>query len=322
MPKNYHFIVSENNTHQRLDLYLSRQTDLNLSRSRIQELIKQDEVKVNRKTVKANYSVRIHDQVDLILPDPVPLTVQAEEIPLEIVFEDEHLLVLNKPPGLVVHPGAGNREHTLVNALLAHCRNLSGIGGVLRPGIVHRLDKDTSGLMIVAKNDDAHQELTRLLAARKICRQYLAIVAGNFTRSGGTIDIPIGRHVHQRQKMSTKTGHGKEAVTHYTVREQFRATSLLLVKLDTGRTHQIRVHLSHIGHPVLGDMAYGRWGKLSLYAENKTKHEIALTRQMLHAAKLDFLHPIDGRPLSFEAPLPEDMRQLLEALRIDVCKER
>ncbi len=322
MGKNYHFLVSDDDAKQRLDQYLSQQPDLRLSRSRVQDLIKQGHVKVNQQAVKAKYSLKCGDEISIFVPGPVALDIQAEAIPLDIVYEDESLLVINKPAGMVVHPGAGNYEHTLVNALLAHCKDLSGIGGVQRPGIVHRLDKDTSGLLIVAKNDAAHQGLTRQLSRREVSRQYYAIVGGTFTYSSGTVDLPIGRHVTHRQKMSVDTRQGKPAVTHYQVEERFNNSTLLLVKLDTGRTHQIRVHMAHLRHPILGDRTYGRWSKISVKDKTGTRREINVFRQALHAAKLSFIHPESNRELYFEAPVPQDMRQLLEALRVDLCQRR
>lgn len=318
MLKEYNIVITEDEEKQRLDYFLSQKEELGLSRSRIQELIREGHIKVDRQAVKAKYLVKAGEEIILSIPDPVPLEVQAEDIPLNVVYEDESLLVINKPAGLVVHPGAGNVKHTLVNALLAHCTNLSGIGGVLRPGIVHRLDKDTSGLLIVAKNDAAHQELTRQLAERKISRQYLAIVGGNFTHTSGTVDLPIGRHPVHRQKMSTDARQSKTAVTHYQVLEQFDNCSLLLVKLDTGRTHQIRVHMAHFKHPVLGDKTYGHWSRISLKDESGRRQEIVVPRQMLHAAKLTFTHPETGQEMRFEAPLPQDMQKILTKLRVGV----
>lgn len=321
MSSNYHFLVSELEAKQRLDQFLSQQPEPGLSRARIQALIRQGQVTVNQQVFKkARHLLKAGDEISLSLPAPTPLKLQAEAIPLDIVYEDENLVVVNKPPGLVVHPAAGNRAHTLVNALLAHCQNLSGIGGVLRPGIVHRLDKNTSGLLIAAKNDLAHQKLSEQLAQRKIKRQYLALSAGTFTKPCGTIDLPIGRHHTQRQKMSAHTRQGKPAVTHYQVLEQFRSSSLLQITLDTGRTHQIRVHMAHIRHPVLGDKTYGRWGKISLKDDKGKRQEITIPRQALHAAKLAFVHPLEGQELRFEAPLPEDMQDLLNKLRVDSCQ--
>ncbi len=318
MSENYHFLVTETEANQRLDYFLSRQPGLGLSRSRIQGLIKEGQVRVNQQQLKSRYLLKTADEIDLSIPAPVPLQLQAEDIPLDIVYEDEGLLVVNKAPGLVVHPGAGNPGHTLVNALLAHCKNLSGIGGVQRPGIVHRLDKDTSGLLVVAKNDLVHQGLSRQMAQRKVSRQYLAIAGGTFTHTGGAIELPIGRHASHRQKMAADPRRGRPALTHYQVQEQFKHSSLLLLKLDTGRTHQIRVHLAHIRHPVLGDRTYGRWTKISLKDGGGERQEISIPRQMLHAAKLSFTHPASGRDLSFETPLPGDMQELLAALRVDL----
>jgi 23S rRNA pseudouridine1911/1915/1917 synthase len=237
----------------------------------------------------------------LTVPPVQEIATEAEEIPLEILFEDDDLLVLNKPAGLVVHPGAGNPTHTLVNALLHHCTNLSGIGGQQRPGIVHRLDKQTSGCLVVAKNDDAHRHLSRQFAEREVKKNYLALVAGTLKRPRGTIDVAIGRHPVQRKKMAVRLTKGRSAKTDYRVVESGGGVSLVECAIHSGRTHQIRVHLHHIGHPVIGDLLYGKKG-------------VSATRQMLHAWKLGFTHPRTNERLFFEAPMPADFRAALKSL--------
>ena len=243
-------------------------------------------------------TVHAGDVVRLTEPPLREIEAQAEEIPLQILFEDDDLLVLNKPAGLVVHPGAGNQTHTLVNALLHHCANLSGIGGKQRPGIVHRLDKETSGCLVVAKNDAAHQHLSRQFAEREVKKIYLALVAGTLKRPRGTIDAAIGRHPVQRKKMAVHPTKGRIARTDYRVLQAGGGVSLVECAIHSGRTHQIRVHLHHIGHPVIGDSLYGK--------------KVAAPRQMLHAWKLGFTHPRTNERLFFEAPVPEDFRRLQE----------
>ena len=287
----------------RLDLYLAEKTS-ELSRSRVQKLIEENLVLVNGKPCRdKNYRLQSGDQIGVTIPEPVKSRVEPEEIRLDIVFEDNDLLVINKPRGMVVHPAPGHAQGTLVNALLSHCRDLSGIGGVLRPGIVHRLDKDTSGLLIVAKNDFTHRSLSAQLKARKLHREYIALVFGHIKPEIGRIEAPIGRHPRHRKKMAVISG-GRAAVTRYRVIKYFKYYSLLKLKLETGRTHQIRVHLAHLGYPVVGDPTYtkGKTGDLP--------PELA-GPQALHARRISFTHPRSGEDLEFSAPLPEVFKKTL-----------
>ena len=263
------------------------------SRARIQDLIKAGHVTLNGAFAKASARVRTGDAVILNEPPPVPTKTAAEDIALEVLFEDDDLIVINKSAGLVVHPAAGNWSGTLVNALLHHCRSLSGIGGEQRPGIVHRLDKETSGCLVAAKNDLAHQALVRQFAGREVTKIYLALVAGKFARQSGVVETAIGRHPVQRKKMAVLLeGRGRVAKTSYRVLLALSAGTLVECTLHTGRTHQIRVHLKHLGHPVLGDDLYGR--------------RAGFARQMLHAWRLGFSHPRSGERLNFESPIPPD----------------
>jgi len=277
----------------RLDRYLAAALP-EFSRSRLQALIRSSDVQLEGKTVRTRETVQPGNVVRLTIPPSQEVEAQPEEIPLQILFEDDDLLILNKPAGLVIHPGAGNPSHTLVNALLHHCPNLSGIGGKQRPGIVHRLDKETSGCLVVAKNDTAHRELARQFAGREMTKIYLALVTGSLKRSHGTIEAPIGRHPVHRKKMRVDSRRGREARTDYRVLQSLGTVSLVECVLHSGRTHQIRVHLHHLGHPVIGD---------SLYSG-----ESGAPRQMLHAWKLGFTHPRTKEPMLFEAPIPEDFK--------------
>ena len=290
---------------QRLDKALAGLAGL--SRARLQALMEQGHLAQNGKIVSdASRKVKEGEIFHLHVPPPEPAEPEAQHIELDIVFEDKDVLVINKPPGLVVHPAPGNRDMTLVNALLAHCGDsLSGIGGVARPGIVHRLDKDTSGLIVVAKNDMAHQKLSAQFADRSLSRTYQALVHGVPEARAGIIDAPIGRHARDRKKMAV-TAKGRAARTHYRVLENFGGAALVECKLETGRTHQIRVHMAHIKHPVIGDPVYGK---------NRAKY--SFTRQALHAAEIRFIHPRSGKIRAFAAPLPKDMRALLKKLRAE-----
>ncbi|MBA3881372.1 MAG: RluA family pseudouridine synthase [Chthoniobacterales bacterium] len=283
----------------RLDRFLALELG-DLSRSRLQTLIADGFVTLNTGRPRARDVVRTGDVVQLEFPQVEKIEALAEEIPLAVLFEDEDLLVLDKPAGMVVHPGAGNREHTLVNALLSHCTTLSGIGGKERPGIVHRLDKETSGCLVVAKNDNAHRELSRQFAARTLKKIYLALVAGRLKTNSGVIDAPIERHPIHRQRMSVaRSSRGRSAKTEYRVLRSGSEISLVECKLHSGRTHQIRVHLHHLGHPIVGDKLYApRLGK-------------DFHRQMLHAWKLGFTHPRTAELMEFEAPLPPDFNAAL-----------
>ncbi len=290
----------------RLDKVLHSNSHLaEMSRSRIQKLIKDGYIQVNDHTVKLSYKVHDKDHISVTIPSPKKLLLKPQELPLGILFEDEHLIVINKDPGIVVHPAAGNMEGTLVQGLLHHCQDLSGIGGVMRPGIIHRLDKDTSGVLVVAKTDLAHQNLVEQFKKRQVRKIYLAIVAGCPAQHSGTITTSIGRHPVHRKKMSVLERGGRSAVTEYEVIETFVKASLLRVVIKTGRTHQIRVHMAHIGCPVLGDQIYG--GK-------KAQME-GVKRQCLHASQLTIAHPLTTEILQFDAPLPADMKSLLDGFR-------
>lgn len=308
-------IVVQEDSAQRLDSYLAERLDL--SRSRIEQLIGAGQVKVNGVTPRKRDVPRGGDVIVVELPPPEPSHVLPEAIPLEIVFEDEDLAVVNKPAGMVVHPAPGHRSGTMVNALLHQVRDLSGIGGVVRPGIVHRLDRDTSGLMIVAKHDRAHAELSSALRSRQIHRRYLAAAWGHLNQPTVTVDAPIGRHPTQRKRMAVVEG-GRRAVTHFRLLERWRAADFLEAELETGRTHQIRVHLLHIGHPVVGDATYGA-GRERGFSGAARSWAVALAkrtpRQFLHAHRLGFRHPRTGEPLEFEAPLPADLRAVADWAR-------
>jgi 23S rRNA pseudouridine1911/1915/1917 synthase len=277
----------------RLDRFLAQELP-RLSRSRLQALIRKGYVTLNEKKSRPREILHAGDVIRLVEPPPEKIATEPENIPLDILFEDDDLLVINKPAGMVVHPGAGNRSRTLVNALLAHCRTLSGIGGKERPGIVHRLDKETSGCLVVAKNDATHQGLSRQFAERTVEKIYLALVAGVMRNRRGIIDASIGRHPKHRQRMAVNNERGRSARTDYRVVKSREGISLVECTLHSGRTHQIRVHLHHLGHPVLGDKLYGQ------------QRSSGFGRQMLHAWKLGFAHPRDGRWKQFEAPLPAD----------------
>lgn len=310
-PPTRELVVDERSQGDRLDSLLGR-SGLIPSRSQAQRLIADGHVSVNGQAVaKAGLKLAAGDRVRVVIPPAEPSAVQPEDIPLDVVYEDEDLIVINKPPGMVVHPAAGNRTGTLVNALLARAGKLSSIGGVERPGIVHRLDKDTSGLLVVAKNDLAHQSLSRQIAAHAASRRYLALVVGDLAQDSGTIDAPIGRHPTDRKKMAVVAGGGRTAVTHFAVLERFAVGgakfTLVEARLETGRTHQIRVHLAACGHPVVGDPTYGPKTKLAV--------AVSFPRQALHAWRLRFAHPRTGASMKFEAPLPADFAGLLRDLR-------
>ena len=286
----------------RLDSFLSGW--LQQSRSAVQGWIEQGAVLVDGRSRPKNHRLRGGEAVRVEIPQAVPYAAQPEAIPLDIVYEDSDLLVVNKPKGMVVHPAAGNYTGTLVNALLAHCGDsLSGIGGVLRPGIVHRIDKDTSGLLIVAKNDFAHQGLAEQIKSHSFTREYEAVVVGHLRDAAGTVDAPIGRHPTDRKKMTVTAKNSKPAVTHYTVLAEYPGYSHLRLRLETGRTHQIRVHMAYLGHPVAGDTVYGG-----------ARHPAELHGQCLHAGHIGFVHPRDGRWLEFESPLPAYFTAFLQKI--------
>lgn len=318
MTKNQSFVVEEAHLGERVDVFLAHQ-QLSISRSRVKRLILQKQVTVNQKPVKPHHLLKVSDQIQLILPEPTLPQTLSESIPLDIVYEDSSLLVINKPPGMVVHPAAGNYSGTLVNALLGYCGKLSGIGGPMRPGIIHRLDKNTSGLLVVAKTDEAHLNLVDQLARRLINRTYWGLVAGELKQDSGEIEVAIGRHVVDRKKISPVTRRGKPARTNFQVLERFPGASLLKLKLHTGRTHQIRVHLAHIGYPILGDKVYK--GKTELnFRVGKEQRVITIARQALHAKKLGFTHPVTSEYMEFEAPLPDDIKQII--VQLNTVKEQ
>lgn len=288
---------------ERIDKYAKTQLGEEFSRSQIQLWIEAGNLVVNGAPVKANYKLAEGDRIVLVIPEAEPTEIVPEDIPLEIYYEDSDVIVVNKPRGMVVHPAPGHTSGTLVNALMFHCKDLSGINGQLRPGIVHRIDKDTSGLIMAAKNDKAHASLAAQLKAHTVTRKYYALVHGNVSHDQGTVDAPIGRDPHDRKMYTVIERNSKHAVTHFQVVERFGDYTLLELKLETGRTHQIRVHMKFIGHPLVGDPLYGR------------SKGIKMDGQALHAAVLGFDHPEDGRYLEFSAPIPADMENVLQSLR-------
>lgn len=299
------FTVNQPEEGIRLDKYLSGQLS-DYSRSYIQKLIDEGFIIVNGQNPKSNYKLREGDSITVSLPEPVALDIPAQDIPLNILYEDEDILIINKPKGMVVHPAAGHRTDTLVNAVMFYCRDkLSTINGVLRPGIVHRIDRDTSGVLVVCKNDQAHRNIAEQLKVHSITRKYRAIVHGIIKEEEGTIHTLIGRHPQDRKKMSVHPGRGKDAVTHYKVLEQLKGYTYIECTLETGRTHQIRVHMASIGHPILGDMIYGP----------KKCPIKGLEGQTLHAMVLGFIHPTTGKYIEFQAELPEYFSELLNRLR-------
>lgn len=303
--------VTDEQAGKRTDVLLSEA--LGITRSAAERLIESKNVHIDGKSVTKSLKVSVGQSFEVEIPDPEPSEAVPEDIPLDIIYEDDDLIVINKPKGTVVHPAPGNTSGTLVNALLYHCGStLSGVGGVIRPGIVHRIDKDTSGLLVVAKNDETHLALSEQLKTHTISRVYYAISVGNFGSETGTVNAPIGRHPTDRKKMAViKSGkNAKEAITHYTVLEHFSGFTYIKCRLETGRTHQIRVHMSYIGHPLMGDTVYGG---------GKTKFEVCnkalLSGQCLHAGELEFIHPRSRALMHFEAPFPPYFLELLEKLR-------
>lgn len=291
-------------TGERLDKFLAEELS-EMSRSHIQKLIKDGHISVNQKPVKANYKLSAGDEITVSVPEPEIPDILPEDIPLDIIYEDDDILVVNKPKGMVVHPAPGHYSGTLVNAIMYHCRdNLSGINGVTRPGIVHRIDMDTTGSLLICKNDRAHQSLAEQLKEHSITRKYHAIVHGNLKEDTGTVNAPIGRHPVDRKKMSVNAPNSRHAVTHYRVLERFGNYTYIECQLETGRTHQIRVHMSSIGHPILGDTVYG-----------PAKPAFKLEGQTLHAKVLGIVHPTTGEYMEFDAPLPKYFVNLLKNLK-------
>ena len=302
-------IINNNQTGKRIDAFISTICK-NLSRSTIQRLIEEKQIKVNGKEIKPSYKTSLNDIIEICIPDAKEIDLKAQEIPLEILYEDDDIIVINKPKGMVVHPGNGNPDGTLVNAVMAICKDsLSGIGGEIRPGIVHRLDKDTSGAIIVAKNDKAHLKLSEELKNHNIKKTYIALVRGIIKENEATINMPIARSKKDRKKMAVDKN-GKEAITHFKVIDRFNGKyTLLEINIETGRTHQIRVHLSHIGYPIIGDDTY-----------SNGKNEWNINGQCLHAKSLDFKHPITNKDLHIEAKTPKYFQDVIDELKSKKCK--
>lgn len=299
----FEFVIAEEQANTRIDVFLTQEHP-ELSRSHVQNLIEEGHVWVHGKNTKSNYRLRSGDLIALEVPLPAEVDILPQDIPLEVLYEDSQVIVINKPRGMVVHPAAGNYEGTMVNALLEHCEDLSGINGVMRPGIVHRIDKDTSGVIMAAKTDQAHLGLAQQIKDRTVTRRYIALVHGKLQEESGIIDAPIGRHPTDRKKMAVDVRNGKEAITHFKVLERFSAYTLVEARLKTGRTHQIRVHMAYIGHPVVGDPKYGP----------RNPH-FDLDGQFLHARVLGFNHPVTGEYMEFSAPLPQVLEDILTRLR-------
>lgn len=296
-------VVIAENSGERLDSYIASNMN-GLSRTAVKRLIEEGNIKINGKEQKVSYKVQENDEIIIDEPEVKDIDLKAQDIPVEVVYEDKDIIVVNKPKGLVVHPANGNWDGTLVNAIMAICKDsLSGIGGEIRPGIVHRLDKDTSGLLIIAKNDEAHLNMSNQIKDRKVRKIYYALVRGVVSENEATINMPIGRSTKDRKKMAVNKN-GKEAITHFKVLERFNKYTLLEVKIDTGRTHQIRVHLSEIGHPVVGDEVY-----------SNGKNEFGVKGQLLHAKSLTFKHPITGKEMHLETELPDEFSNVLKELR-------
>ena len=296
-------VVKDNNQKKRLDAYIVEEVD-ELSRTTVQRLIDEAKILVNGKRQKSSYKPETGDLISIDMPEARQTKLEAQDIPVPIVYEDNDIIVVNKPKGMVVHPANGNPDGTLVNAILSICKDsLSGIGGEIRPGIVHRLDKDTSGLLIVAKNDVAHIKMSKQIQDREVTKKYIALVKGVIAENEATIDLPIARSTKDRKKMAVDAK-GKNAITHFKVLKRYDKYTLLELKIDTGRTHQIRVHMSYIGHPVVGDSVY-----------SNGKNEFGIEGQMLHARYLEFKHPITGKELKLEAPIPKYFEEVLDKLK-------
>lgn len=299
--------VLQSDIPERLDIFVSKKTGI--TRSQMQKLIKDGLVLVNKKIEDQNYKVKIDDNITVHEPEEEKEILIPEALPVNILYMDRHLVVVDKPAGMVVYPAAGHNRGTLLNALAYHCKKLATVGGPLRPGVVHRLDKDTSGVMVVALNNKAYYDLAEQFKKRTINRKYITLVYGNIKEDSGEIEMKIGRAVSDRKKMSTRTKRGKEAITRWRVIERFDAATLIEAKLGTGRTHQIRVHFSAIGHPVIGDKTYGK--KTVIEIDRK---KIIFPRQMLHAETLGFIHPVTKEYIEFSSPLPEDMEECIKKL--------
>ena len=297
------YIVSQEEKGKRLDTYIPS-VDTDITRTSAQRLIEDGNILVNGKNAKVSYKIQENDKISVEIPEPKQIELKAQDIPIEIIYEDSDIIVVNKPKGMVVHPANGNPDGTLVNAIMAICKDcLSGIGGEIRPGIVHRIDKDTSGLLIVAKNDNAHVKMSEQIKNHEVKKTYIALVRGVFKENEATIDMPIGRSTSDRKKMAVNKN-GKNAITHIKVLKRFDKYTLLKVNIETGRTHQIRVHLSHIGYPIVGDYTY-----------SNGKNEFDVVGQCLHAQKLEFKHPITQKDMCLEAELPQYFKDILDKLK-------
>lgn len=305
--ESFYFNIDSNNTDLRIDSFLNNEVE-NISRNALQKLIEKGNVTVNDKVVNKNYKTKLNDIIYLSVPEPENIDIEPENIPIDVIYEDNDIIVVNKPQNMVVHPAPGHFNGTLVNALMYHCgNNLSGINGILRPGIVHRIDKDTSGILVAAKSDIAHKSLSLQLADHSMTRIYYAIVFNNFKEDEGTVNFPIGRHPTERKRMTVTDKNSRNAVTHYKVLSRYGKFCFIQLKLETGRTHQIRVHMSHIGHPLLGDAAYG-----------SKKQPFNLEGQTLHAGVLGFIHPVSNEYMEFKSELPDYFKNLLLKLNLNV----
>lgn len=303
------YIVSQEEKGKRLDTYIPS-VDTDITRTSAQRLIEDGNILVNGKNAKVSYKIQENDKISVEIPKPKQIELKAQNIPIEIIYEDSDIIVVNKPKGMVVHPANGNPDGTLVNAIMAHCEDsLSGIGGEIRPGIVHRIDKDTSGLLVIAKNDKAHINLSEQIKNRQVNKIYVALVKGIISENEATINMPIGRSKKDRKKMAVDKN-GKEAVTHFKVIKRYNKYTYIKVKIDTGRTHQIRVHMSNIGYPIVGDIVY-----------SNGKNDFGIEGQMLHAKELEFKHPITGKLMHFEAPLPKYFEEILSKLENIIIKD-